>query len=143
MAVIAAIEACYRIATSIDPIIDNYTNAHKFIADLRRTCEQMREHLRCVRTALDQGPLATPRDGRRSSILASYYASHDDFDERLVSTLRELEKFRFEQDTGAEVSSRMQMIWKRPRIEDMKRDILLKNSAMLLLLVTILMWVGL
>lgn len=140
--IITAVEACYKVATSIESITRNYTNAHTFVADLGRTCEQTKEHMRHLRSALDEGPLGDHRGGRRSSILETYYATHDEFDARLDSMLQELKKFRFDQDTRGscrDVSSRMQMVWKRPRIEDMKRDILYRSSSMQLLLVTIQM----
>jgi hypothetical protein len=138
--VIAVIEGCFTVATSIESIITNYNNAHRYVLDLRNVCRRTKEQLDQLRSSLERGPLRDRgyEDGRRNSILVRYYDAHDDFSAQLVSILRELDKFGF-REGSRNVTSRMQMIWKRPRIEELKLSIRYKSIDMQLLLTTIQM----
>jgi hypothetical protein len=145
-AIVAAIEGGLLIASAIDPIITNYNDAPRLVASLTKRCRRTQGELKKLRSALedissdlDKDCLEESHLEKPISALKTFYDAHSDFDKLLSRILGDLGAFRFDDGRRSDLASRVSMIWRRPRIEDMKREINDICTEMLLLIATVQM----
>lgn len=118
--VLTALPTGLKTALLIKRLVDNYTEAHDFVHELRTQCIQTRETLA----------------GMRASVEPSHILFHElvgEFDQRLETLLEGLKAFSFNKDNGSGVTStqvvlsRVRAVMRRQGMMDMRQYILEKS----------------